>query len=96
MKRYIIAIIVVMVAIGGIFVFKDKYEEAIIETDIEQVYGPISVHEMFKREMMRQEGVVDVDYYVSETGTSVYWITYEGGSSSRTYYTKDMEIMVVI
>ena len=95
MKKIIVAIIIVMVAIGGIFVFKDKYEEAIIETDIEQVYGPVSVHEMFKREMMKQEGVVDVDYYVSETGISVYWVTYEGGSSGRTYYTKDMEIMVV-
>lgn len=85
MKKYIIAIMVVMVAIGGMFIFKDKLEEAILNTGMEQAFGTDDVYEILRMELEKEEGVAKVTCDKRETDSAVYVISYENGMTVFMY-----------
>ena len=85
MKKYIIAIMVVMVAIGGMFIFKDKLEEAILNTGMEQAFETDDMYEILRMELEKEEGVAKVTCDKHETDSAVYVISYENGMTVYMY-----------
>lgn len=85
MKKYIIAIMVVVMAIGGMFIFKDKLEEAILNTGMEQAFGTDDVYEILRMELEKEEGVAKVTCDKHETDSAVYVISYENGMTVFMY-----------
>ena len=85
MKKYIIAIMVVMVAIGGMFIFKDKLEEAILTAGMEQAFGTDDMYEILRMELEKEEGVANVTCDKHETDSAVYVISYENGMTVFMY-----------
>ena len=78
MKKFIVAMVVVMVvALGGMFIFKDKLTECITNAGVEQAFGTTDTYEIIKEELLKQEGVQNVSYKVYPTGAE-YVIEHSG------------------
>lgn len=92
MKKYIIAIMVVMVAIGGMFALRGEYEEAILNTGMEQALGTTDIYELTKKELLKQEGVADVTYKVYEGGACEYCVKYDNGLVIIRFFSNDTEL----
>lgn len=78
MKKIIVAMVVVMVvALGGMFIFRDKFTECITNAGVEQAFGTTDPYEIIKEELLKQEGVQNVSYKVLPTGAE-YVIKHSG------------------
>ena len=78
MKKIIVAMVVVMVvALGGMFIFKDNLTEYIANAGVEQAFGTTDTYEIIKEELLKQEGVQNVSYKVYPTGAE-YVIEHSG------------------
>ena len=78
MKKIIVAMVVfVTVALGGMFIFKDKLTECIVNAGVEQAFGETDTYEIIKEELLKQEGVQNVSYKVYPTGAE-YVIEHSG------------------
>ena len=95
MKKFIIAIMVVMVAIGGMFIFKDKLEEAILNTGIEQALGTSNKYELAKKELEKLEGIAHVTYEVYDDGCSDFTIEYTDGTVDIAMFDNDMRMIYI-
>lgn len=85
MKKYIIAIMVVMVAIGGMFALRGEVEEAILNTGMEQALGTTDIYEILRMELEKEEGVAKVTCDKHETDSATYVISYENGMTVFMY-----------
>ena len=78
MKKFIVAMVVVMVvALGGMFIFKDNLTECITNAGVEQAFGTTDTYEIIKEELLKEEGVEDVTYKILPTGAE-YVIEHSG------------------
>ena len=78
MKKFIVAMVVfVTVALGGMFIFRDKLTECITNAGVEQAFGTTDTYEIIKEELLKQEGVQNVSYKVYPTGAE-YVIEHSG------------------
>lgn len=78
MKKIIVAIVVVMVvALGGMFIFKDNLTEYITNAGVEQAFGETDTYEIIKEELLKQEGVENVTYKILPSGAE-YVIEHSG------------------
>lgn len=92
MKKYIIAIMVVMVAIGGMFALRGNVEEAILNAGMEQALGTTDIYELTKEEILKQEGVADVTYKVYEGGSCEYRVEYDSGLVIIRFFSNETEL----
>ena len=89
MKKFIVAMAVVMVvALGGMFIFRDKLTECITNAGIEQAFGTTDTYEIIKEELLKQEGVEDVSYKVYPTGAE-YVIKHSGNIRIIRWFTNE-------
>ena len=89
MKKFIVAMVVVMVvALGGMFIFRDKLTECITNAGIEQAFGTTDTYEIIKEELLKQEGVEDVSYKVYPTGAE-YVIKHSGNIRIIRWFTNE-------
>ena len=78
MKKIIVAMVVVMVvALGGMFIFKDNLTEYITNAGVEQAFGTTDTYEIIKEELLKKEGVENVTYKILPTGAE-YVIKHSG------------------
>ena len=78
MKKIIVAMVVVMVvALGGMFIFKDNLTEYIANAGVEQAFGTTDTYEIIKEELLKQEGVQNVSYKILPSGAE-YVIEHSG------------------
>ena len=78
MKKFIVAMVVVMVvALGGMFIFRDKLTECITNAGVEQAFGTTDTYEIIKEELLKQEGVQNVSYKILPSGAE-YVIEHSG------------------
>ena len=78
MKKFIVAMVIVMVvALGGTFIFRDNLTEYITNAGVEQAFGTTDTYEIIKEELLKQEGVQNVSYKVYPTGAE-YVIEHSG------------------
>ena len=78
MKKFIVAMVVVMaVALGGMFILRDNLTEYITNAGVEQAFGTTDTYEIIKEELLKQEGVQNVSYKVYPTGAE-YVIEHSG------------------
>lgn len=85
MKKIIVVMVVLMVALGGMFIFRDTLEEAILNTGMEQAFGTDDVYEILRMELEKEEGVAKVTCDKHETDSAVYVISYENGMTVFMY-----------
>ena len=89
MKKFIVAMVVVMVvALGGMFIFKDKLTECITNAGVEQAFGTTDTYEIIKEELLKQEGVQNVSYKVYPTGAE-YVIEHSGNIRIIRWFTNE-------
>ena len=89
MKKFIVAMVVVMVvALGGMFIFRDKLTECITNAGVEQAFGTTDTYEIIKEELLKQEGVEDVSYKVYPTGAE-YVIKHSGNIRIIRWFTNE-------
>ena len=89
MKKFIVAMAVVMVvALGGMFMFRDKLTECITNAGVEQAFGTTDTYEIIKEELLKQEGVEDVSYKVYPTGAE-YVIKHSGNIRIIRWFTNE-------
>ena len=89
MKKFIVAMVVVMVvALGGMFIFRDKLTECITNAGVEQAFGTTDTYEIIKEELLKQEGVEDVSYKVYPTGAE-YVIEHSGNIRIIRWFTNE-------
>ena len=78
MKKFIVAMVVVMVvALGGMFMFRDKLTECITNAGVEQAFGTTDTYEIIKEELLKKEGVENVTYKILPSGAE-YVIEHSG------------------
>ena len=78
MKKFIVAMVVVMVvALGGMFIFRDRLTECIVNAGMEQAFGTTDTYEIIKEELLKQEGVQNVSYKILPSGAE-YVIEHSG------------------
>ena len=69
MKKIIVAMVVVMVvALGGMFIFRDNLTEYITNAGVEQAFGETDTYEIIKEELLKEQGVEDVTYKILPSG----------------------------
>ena len=89
MKKFIVAMVVVMVvALGGMFMFRDKLTECITNAGVEQAFGTTDTYEIIKEELLKQEGVQNVTYKVYPTGAE-YVIEHSGNIRIIKWFTNE-------
>ena len=89
MKKFIVAMVVVMVvALGGMFIFRDKLTECITNAGVEQAFGTTDTYEIIKEELLKQEGVQNVSYKVYPTGAE-YVIEHSGNIRIIRWFTNE-------
>ena len=89
MKKFIVAMVVVMVvALGGMFIFRDKLTECITNAGVEQAFGTTDTYEIIKEELLKQEGVENVSYKVYPTGAE-YVIEHSGNIRIIRWFTNE-------
>ena len=77
MKKIIVVMVVLMVALGGMFIFRDTLTEYIVNAGVEQAFGTTDTYEIIKEELLKKEGVENVTYKVLPTGAE-YVIEHSG------------------
>ena len=78
MKKFIVAMVVVMVvALGGMFIFRDNFTEYITNAGVEQAFGTTDTYEIIKEELLKEQGVEDVTYKILPSGAE-YVIKHSG------------------
>ena len=89
MKKFIVAMAVVMVvALGGMFIFRDNLTEYIMNAGVEQAFGTTDTYEIIKEELLKQEGVQNVSYKVYPTGAE-YVIEHSGNIRIIRWFTNE-------
>ena len=89
MKKIIVAMVVfVTVALGGMFIFRDKLTECIVNAGVEQAFGETDTYEIIKEELLKQEGVQNVSYKVYPTGAE-YVIEHSGNIRIIRWFTNE-------
>ena len=89
MKKFIVAMVVVMVvALGGMFIFRDNLTECITNAGVEQAFGETDTYEIIKEELLKQEGVQNVSYKVYPTGAE-YVIEHSGNIRIIRWFTNE-------
>ena len=89
MKKFIVAMVVVMaVALGGMFIFKDNLTEYITNAGVEQAFGTTDTYEIIKEELLKQEGVEDVTYKILPSGAE-YVIKHSGNIRIIRYFSNE-------
>lgn len=89
MKKFIVAMVVfVTVALGGMFIFRDKLTECIVNAGVEQAFGTTDTYEIIKEELLKQEGVQNVSYKVYPTGAE-YVIEHSGNIMIIRWFTNE-------
>lgn len=77
MKKIIVVMVVLMVALGGMFIFRDNLTEYITNAGVEQAFGTTDTYEIIKEELLKQEGVQNVSYKILPSGAE-YVIKHSG------------------
>ena len=89
MKKFIVAMVVVMVvALGGMFIFKDNLTEYITNAGVEQAFGTTDTYEIIKEELLKQDGVEDVTYKILPSGAE-YVIEHSGNVRIIKYFSNE-------
>ena len=89
MKKCIDAMVIVMVvALGGMFIFRDKLTECITNAGVEQAFGTTDTYEIIKEELLKQEGVQNVSYKILPTGAE-YVIEHSGNVMIIRYFSNE-------
>ena len=89
MKKFIVAMVVVMVvALGGMLIFRDILTECITNAGVEQAFGTTDTYEIIKEELLQQKGVEDVSYKVYPTGAE-YVIKHSGNIMIIRWFTNE-------
>ena len=88
MKKFIVAIVVMVVALGGMFIFKDNLTEYITNAGVEQAFRTTDTYEIIKEELLKQEGVQNVSYKVYPTGAE-YVIEHSGNIRIIKWFTNE-------
>ena len=89
MKKFIVAMVVVMVvALGGMFIFRDKLTECITNAGVEQAFGTTDTYEIIKEELLKQEGVQNVSYKILPSGAE-YVIEHSGNVMIIRYFSNE-------
>ena len=89
MKKFIVAMVVVMVvALGGMFIFRDKLTECITNAGVEQAFGEVDTYEIIKEELLKEQGVEDVTYKILPSGAE-YVIEHSGNIRIIKYFSNE-------
>ena len=89
MKKFIVAMVVVMVvALGGMFIFRDNLTEYITNAGVEQAFGTTDTYEIIKEELLKQEGVEDVTYKILPSGAE-YVIKHSGNIMITRFFSNE-------
>ena len=89
MKKFIVAMVVVMVvALGGMFIFRDNLTEYITNAGVEQAFGTTDTYEIIKEELLKEQGVEDVTYKILPSGAE-YVIEHSGNIMIIKWFTNE-------
>ena len=89
MKKFVVAMVVVMVvALGGMLIFRDNLTEYITNAGVEQAFGTTDTYEIIKEELLKQKGVENVSYKVYPTGAE-YVIEHSGNIRIIRWFTNE-------
>ena len=89
MKKFIVAmVVVIVVALGGMFIFRDKLTECITNAGVEQAFGETDTYEIIKEELLKQEGVKNVTYEILPSGAE-YVIEHSGNIRIIKYFSNE-------